>query len=638
VSTAPSVRVPEPAVASPDARVSPLRVALVNMPFAGAERPSIQCGLLKAVLARAGHSVDVFYLNLELATELGEDVYRRLADLRGDHLLGEWLFSVAAFGPRDDEQAYREAHPSLQEVCEQLHRSFEELCRLRNETLPALVERWAAASDWGAYAVVGFTSTFEQNVAALALARRVKQRHPAVVTVFGGANFDGDMGPEYVRAFPWIDYAVVGEGDEALPKLLGHLARGESVLGVPGVAGRLDGAVVNNGSAPLVRDLDSLPDPDYDDFFAGLARLGRDRVLGHAVPLLLFESARGCWWGEKHHCTFCGLNALGMAYRSKSPRRVHDELRRMSARYQIVNFEAVDNILDVRYLEELCRGLIDERCDYQVYYEVKANLNRAQLRTLARAGVSVIQPGIESLSTHVLKLMRKGTTMLLNVRLLKWAHYYGIKVAWNLLCGFPGETREDYEEQLRLIPLLCHLPSPAGGGPIWLERFSPYFTDPSFPVSDVAPWPAYRFVYPEDRIDLAKIAYFFQYKMGDTVPAECFGAVGNAIKDWQDRWTGKRRPMLVYQRAPDWIQVIDRRAPDAPRVHAFHGLEASAYEICGETDHTPGHVAQAIQAQAGGDVDVDTVVRALDRFCELGLMVQEGGRYLSLALPVNGNW
>jgi ribosomal peptide maturation radical SAM protein 1 len=620
-------------MADQGAAVSPQQVALVNMPFAAAERPSIQCGLLKAGLVRAGHRVDVHYLNLELAVELGQALYRALADLRSDHLLGEWLFSVAAFGPRGDEEAYRRAHPSLAQTCEQLGRSFEDLCRLRDETLPAAVERWASAIRWDTYDVVGFTSTFEQNVASLALARRIKQRHPAVVIVFGGANYDGEMGPEYVRAFPWIDYGVVGEGDEALPALVARVARGERAVGLPGVAARVNGGeVVVKSHAPLVRDLDALPDPDYDEFFAALMRLGRERVLGEAVPLLLFESARGCWWGQKHHCTFCGLNALGMTYRSKSPERVHSELRRMSGRYQIVNFEAVDNILDMRYLDEICRPLIEEHVDYQLFYEVKANLKRPQLRTLARAGVGVIQPGIESLSTHVLRLMRKGTSMLQNVRVLKWAHYYGIKVSWNLLTGFPGEMREDYEEQARLIPLLAHLPPPAGGGPIWLERFSPYFTDASFPVEDVAPWEAYRFVYPEDSLDLRKIAYFFNYSMGDTVPPECIEDVMAAIGDWQERWKGPHRPMLVYQRAPDWIQVVDRRAPDAPKVYAFQGLEAAAYEACGDTDHTAARVA----ADVGGDAEA--VERALERFCELGLMVGEDSSYLSLALPVNGNW
>ena len=75
---------------------------------------------------------------------------------------------------------------------------------------------------------------------------------------------------------------------------------------------------------------------------------------------------------------------------------------------------------------------------------MKANLTREQVRLLADAGVRHIQPGIESLSDHVLALMKKGVTGLRNVQLLKWCKEYGIEVDWNILYGFPGETREDY--------------------------------------------------------------------------------------------------------------------------------------------------------------------------------------------------
>src|SRR5439155_19233717 len=132
---------------------------------------------------------------------------------------------------------------------------------LRNKTLPALVERWATTIDWAGYDIVGFTSTFEQNVAALALARCVKELYPDLVTVFGGANYDGEMGPEYVRAFPWIDYAVVGEGDGALRALVARVAHGRSAAGLPGVVARVAVGVVKDGSAPLVSNRSRLHYP-----------------------------------------------------------------------------------------------------------------------------------------------------------------------------------------------------------------------------------------------------------------------------------------------------------------------------------------------------------------------------------------
>jgi hypothetical protein len=59
-----------------------------------------------------------------------------------------------------------------------------------------------ASVDWDAYDVVGFTSTFAQNVASLALARRVADLHRSSAIVFGGANCEGEMGLGLHRCFP----------------------------------------------------------------------------------------------------------------------------------------------------------------------------------------------------------------------------------------------------------------------------------------------------------------------------------------------------------------------------------------------------------------------------------------------------
>lgn len=612
-------------------------MALVNMPFAMADRPSIQCGLLKAGLAREGHEVDVLYLNLELAAELGEALYGELAKLRTGLLLGEWLFSAAAFGYRPNEDAYREAcAQNLAMALDKLDLDFERLCRLRNEELPAWIRRRAESVDWSAYTAIGFTSTFEQNTAALALAREIKQRHADVPLIFGGANFDGDMGKEYVRGLPFVDLAVSGEGDVVLPQILARLAEGRGVLDLPGVVARSNGSIVANGPAPPLRDLDGLPDPDYTDYFTTLFRLGRERVLGTQAPQLLIETSRGCWWGERQHCTFCGLNNNGMRFRSKSPAAAMAQMRRLAASYKIVNFEAVDNIMDHKYIAQLCATLGEERYDYRLFYEVKSNLQPAQLRQMARAGISTIQPGIESLSSHVLALMRKGVTMLRNVRLLKWAYYYKMRANWNLLTGFPGETTDDYAAQLRVLPLLRHLPPPAGAGRIWLERFSPYFFDSSFPVRNVRPLDVYRHIYPEEQLDLAQIAYFFDYEMEDTLADASHDALREMVEEWKGAWGRRPRPQLVYQRAPDWIQVIDRRTAEV-EAHAFTGLAATVYEVCSETDHSVEAICDQV-ARSGGSAGAEEVHASLAKFCSLGLMLEEDGHYLSLALPVNQNW
>lgn len=221
------------------------------------------------------------------------------------------------------------------------------------------------------------------------------------------------------------------------------------------------GAPPPASDSPRLSALDGLPHPDYRDYFEAIGRHDRERVLGRTPVKLPIEFSRGCWWGEKHHCTFCGLNALGMGYRAKSAERALDELAGLLRDYPAVHVEAVDNILDMKYISSLVPELAARHWDVHIFFEVKANLTREQLAGLRSAGIMRIQPGIESLSSAVLDLMRKGSSKLLNIRLLKWAGYYGIGVAWNLLTGFPGETDDDYRRQAELMPLLHHLEPPA---------------------------------------------------------------------------------------------------------------------------------------------------------------------------------
>src|SRR5205823_3394211 len=135
-------------------------------------------------------------------------------------------------------------------------------------------------------------------------------------------------------------------------------------------------------------------------------------------------------------------------------------------RYPSRKIYAVDNILDLKYFDTLLAELAERPRPPHLFYETKANLTKAQLRRLARAGVKQLQPGIESLSTPILRLMDKGVTGLQNVRLLKWCEEIGIRLDWNFLYGFPGEDPAEYDQLSDLVPSLMHLRPPSGLGRI----------------------------------------------------------------------------------------------------------------------------------------------------------------------------
>src|SRR5258708_6341534 len=169
---------------------SALRVVLVSMPFMDPHRPSIQLGLLKSLTAGCGFPVRTLHANLDFAVRIGMDYYELLCQHRGP-IVGEWLFSLEAFpdiAPDLDAHMINDLADQLAHLGASQEELREKLLRIRSIDVPAYLDALVDTFLWEDTAVVGFSSTFQQNAASFALARRLKQRHPHIVTVFGGAN------------------------------------------------------------------------------------------------------------------------------------------------------------------------------------------------------------------------------------------------------------------------------------------------------------------------------------------------------------------------------------------------------------------------------------------------------------------
>lgn len=606
------------------------RVLLLSMPFGALERPTLGLSLLKPLLEGRGVACDLRYLGFAFADLVGcEDYLWVSSELPYTAFAGDWMFSVGLYGERPEADA-----AYVREVLQGQWRldatSIRRLLHLRDYVEPFL-DYCVASIDWRRYALVGFTSTFEQNLASLALAARVKAAFPDLPIVFGGANWEDEMGRELHRRFPFVDYVCSGEAEESFPRLVEGVVGGNGFRpeSVRGLVFRRDGESVFTGRSSLTRDLDALPFPDFSDYFAAL----RDSGAGSGVlPTLLFETSRGCWWGDKSHCTFCGLNGSSMTFRSKSQERALEEVDYLVERWRIDRLEAVDNILDMRYFERFLPALANLRRAPSFFYEVKANLNREQVRLLAAAGVRRIQPGIESLSDHVLELMRKGTTGLRNVQLLKWCREAGVRVDWNLLYGFPGETAEDYAACLGLMQSIRFLEPPGACGPVRLDRFSPYHVEPElFGFVNVRPMLPYRYLYPFGEESLRRIAYYFEF---DYDPAVDPGRVSDEVIRYVEAW--RRRPETGELRASETgdgrLLLSDTRS-DAVLPHLIlDGPERAAYETCGAM-RTPSAVARSLRRTfPDAEISDERVVRFLRSLVANRYMVSDGSYYLSLAL------
>lgn len=601
------------------------KVLLVSMPFGALERQALGISLLKACLAERGIACDIRYLNFAFAEFVGAEEYRWVNyELPYTAFAGDWSFTAALYG---DQPGAAERY--VREILEQQWRlgpnSIQRLMRVRAMVEPFLNHALSAV-PWHEYRLVGFTSTFEQNIASLALARRLKERYPGLAVAFGGANWEAEMGLELHRRFPFVDYVCSGESEDSFPALVQAVGRTKpdvrKLAGIPGLVYRRGGKSCYTGPAEMIRNMDALPVPDYTDYFRDLAGC----TAGASVlPTLLIETSRGCWWGAKSHCTFCGLNGGSMAFRSKSPKRALEELSRQVRRWRVDMVEAVDNILDMRYFHEFLPELARSDLGVNIFYEVKANLTRRQIAMLRDAGVNRIQPGIESLSDHVLRLMRKGTTGLRNIQMMKWCKEYGVAADWNLLYGFPGETRQDYAQTLEILRAIRFLPPPTACGPVRLDRFSPYFQTPDhFGMVNVRPIPAYAHLYPFPPESLHEIAYYFDY---DYAPGADPRGFADEVIAYSAAW--QQQPengaVTAVNGADGELVLVDTRSDRLRPELVLTGPERAAYEICDE-QHPASGVARRLRYPE------NQVKGFLDSMVANRFMVSDGTNYLSLAV------
>jgi len=596
-------------------------VLLLSMPYGAIERPSLGLSLLKAGLEKEGIEARVRYPLFDFAELIGLEVYQWVSTcLPHTALAGEWTFTEALYGSRPKVREYYEDR-----VLRHRWRRGDQDIKVINQISRAarlFIRRCLDEIDWNSYKIVGFTSTFEQNIPSLALARQLKRRYPHLHIVFGGANWEAVMGLELHRRFQFIDTVCSGEADVSFPRLARHLLEGDpaDITEIPGIVYREQGESRSTGNAPRIFDMDSLPIPDYSDFYP---RFFKDNVRDF-TPLLLMESSRGCWWGARSHCTFCGLNGDGMAFRSKSPQRFFEEIDHLVDRWQIQTVEMTDNILDVKYFREVIPRLAERDNKLDLFYEVKANLSRAQIEIMSRAGITRIQPGIESLNDHTLKLMRKGITALQNIQMLKWCTALEIEVIWNVIYGFPGETPEDYREQIELIPAIHHLIPPRGTGSVRIDRFSPYFNDPdSFGIRDVEPIMPYYLLYPFSKESVARIAYFFEYSYEQAPEIwDLKIALIERVETWKN---AAERGTLTQRIDEDDTLILEDSRNGRDETHRLDGLAKAAYLYCDEN-----HTLKAISRQLA--VDEESIRTVLDPLVDQQLMLRQDSRYLSLAL------
>ena len=591
-------------------------VVFVQMPFAAVERPSLALGLLTSTLRTAGLSTESLYANIDFAERIGLPAYIVVRSCAPNALLGEWIFAGSAFGaaaggPEGLKQLgcrFEVPDEFIELVIRDrgqadLTALLSDLRRLAGEAVEEVSRRIVDLRP----KVVACTSMFDQHVASLAVLQRVKALDSRIITVLGGANCAGPMGRATHLSFRAVDFTVTGEFDQFAAAFFAALiAAGGDPRRVDALPANVLGPADRGRSlweaplppAAILGDMDRAAIPDYDDYFEQLHGSPIGRYVLASIPL---ETSRGCWWGAKHHCTFCGLNAEGMSFRRKTPARALREIRDLTSRYGVFRWAATDNIIDMSYFDTVLPELAAEDRKYTFFYETKANLKREHVQALAAAGCDLIQPGLESLHDETLKIMNKGTTACGNIQLLKYCLEYGLTPDWSILCGFPGSDPEWVAQTAADLPALFHLPPPGGTVPIRFDRFSPYHQRPADYGLELEPFPAYKVVYPLDDAALGELAYFFR-PVGGRPPRvlETARLAREVTARWRaEFWSERRAHLLIEDDDGRTLRIRDTRPGAAAECHELRGASAVVLRAL-ESPASPAGLAARL-AREGAD-------------------------------------
>jgi len=560
------------------------RVLLLAMPWNRWDYPSIQVGLLKAYLRAHGVAAQARYSYIDLARRLGSETYNRIADklppllaesfftvgIHGEDLLPEaWVAELVATGELDD--------PRVRSIA----RSVRAFLNAVYDTL-----------SWQDWDVVGFTCTFNQVFASLALAERIKRHHPTVRVVFGGSNLHGKLGQAFLENFPCIDCVVSGPGEQALLRYVREEASVERVF--------LDGS-----SCPAVAPVV----PDYEEYFACLPDAWRPAASVVAV------ASRGCHYGR---CVFCAQN-LEPGCEVYPADWVCACLGQLLSRHGRRRVEFADTAFPVSLLDPgKEEGLGQEAAG--MFSEFTAGLNEHQFDRLSRVGFDTIQVGIESFHSGVLRRMCKPADLLTNVQCLKLAYEYGVDVSYNLILDFPSTTPADLEEILGRLALLFHLPPPTALVPFQLQYSAPILDQAgAYGLTDIRPHRHYRWL--DARFEAGGLVPFYlEFHNSAPLPARLLEQMHSMCVRWHERYSSSDT-LLHYQPGDDSLLVVDRRG-DTERRFELRGLAVSILD----GTQCP-RLERKLRLEWGHDPAFDSTLNQLVR---LGLVLRDSGKLLAL--------
>lgn len=313
--------------------------------------------------------------------------------------------------------------------------------------------------------------TGKQILNGLEASEFVKQ-NSNIPVVWGGVH--ASLLPYQTLENEYIDWVVVGEGEETFLELVDCLKNKTTLENIKGIGYKKDGKIFINQQRDFV-DLNKLPEIPYQLINIENYISNKSFATGKIARNLALYTSRGC----PHRCGFCYNKEFNQQrWRGKSAERVVEEMKNLIKDYQINAFEIEDDefFVDLERARRICELIIKRGLEIEIFASCRVNyvlnMNEDYLKLLYRAGFRTLAFGVESGSEKILDLIHKDITINQVFETINRLKKVGINSKYYFMAGLPTETVEDLYKTTDLIQKMKQL-DPQIRIPSW-RVFTPY--------------------------------------------------------------------------------------------------------------------------------------------------------------------
>jgi len=280
-----------------------------------------------------------------------------------------------------------------------------------------------------------------QVIPAFALAKCIKKWASNAKVIFGGA-WVTQLSKKIKNnqlLFKYVDYFVVGEGEQALLKII-LKGRGNIQTEIPNAYFVKENKVCGHIHLDCI-DLNDLPPPSFNDYTLS------EYDVKNTIP---YQSSRGCSWAK---CTFCSYPILDPKYRVKTKPFLLNDIKALVTKYNVTNICFVDSELNRERFETLTEvfSIIKKEISWRGFARLENNLSFKILKDAANKGCDLLIWGLESGSNEILKNLRKGTNRSIMAKVLFNSFKAGIHNRVCVMYGIFGETEDNFTKTIEFL-------------------------------------------------------------------------------------------------------------------------------------------------------------------------------------------